>query len=436
MITQQEFTSRQDRLLAQCPPDSVCVIPSSTLVTRSRDTEYKFRQNSYFWYLTGFAEPDSVLLLSNHSRHPSAYRAMVCQAKDEHAEVWHGRRLGAQQALGQFDLDEAYENDQLDTILDEWLDGHSHVFFPLGEEAWAEKQVMESFQRLRNNPRKFLVPQHLSDPRPLLDEMRVFKSAAEIATMKAAAKMTSEAHCRAMQFARPGCYEYQLAAEIHHHIAMAGAHYPAYGTIVGSGENACILHYTENTDLIEDGNLVLIDAGAEYQGYAADITRTFPVSGKFTEAQAKVYQIVLKAQEAAIDLLKPGVTLTQANEASSKILIAGLIELGILNGTVEENLENQAYRAFYMHGLGHFLGLDVHDVGVYKIDGEDRPLKPGMVLTIEPGLYLPNHETVPEDYRGIGVRIEDNIVITAQGTEILTASVPKSIADIEALMSN
>ncbi|NMH59168.1 Xaa-Pro aminopeptidase [Alteromonas ponticola] len=435
MITPQEFTSRQDRLLAQCPENSVCVIPAATLVTRSRDTEYKFRQNSYFWYLTGFAEPDSVLLLSNHSRHPSCYRAMVCQAKDEHEEVWHGRRLGTQQALSQFNLDEAYESDQLAAVLDEWIDGHDHVFFALGEEAWAEQQVMASLQRLRSNPRKFAAPIHLSDPRPFLDEMRLFKSAAEIATMKAAAKMTSEAHARAMKFAHAGCYEYQLAAEIHHLIAMAGAHYPAYGTIVGSGENACILHYTENADQIDDGKLVLIDAGAEYQGYAADITRTFPVNGKFTDAQAKVYNIVLKAQEAAIALLKPGVTLGEANQASSKILVEGLIELGILNGSVEENLENQAYRAFYMHGLGHFLGLDVHDVGVYKIAGEDRPLKPGMVLTIEPGLYLPAHETIPEAYRGIGVRIEDNIVITAKGAEVITANVPKSIAAIEKLMS-
>ncbi len=435
MIKQQEFIARQDRLLAQCPPNSVCVIPSSALITRSRDTEYSFRQNSYFWYLTGFAEPDSVLLLSNHARHPSGYRAMVCQPKDEQAEVWQGRRLGPQQALNQFNLDEAYESEQLATVLTEWLHNHDHIYFPLGEEEWAEKHVLAALQSMRENPRKFAAPTHLSDPRTLLDEMRLFKSATEIATMKAAAKMTCEAHCRAMQYAHPGCYEYQLAAEIHHHIAMAGAHAPAYGTIVGSGENACILHYTENSDQIKDGNLILIDAGAEYQGYAADITRTFPVTGKFNEAQAQVYNIVLQAQEAAIALLKPGVTLAQANKVSSEILVKGLIELGILNGSVEENLENQSYRAFYMHGLGHYLGLDVHDVGVYKIEGEDRPLQPGMVLTIEPGLYLPIHDNIPSAYQGIGIRIEDNIVITADGAEVLTAEVPKTIADIEALMS-
>ncbi len=434
MIKQQEFIARQDRLLAQCPPKSVCVIPSSALVTRSRDTEYTFRQNSYFWYLTGFAEPESVLLLSNHPRHPSGFRAMVCQPKDEQAEIWHGKRVGAQQALNQFNLDEAYESDQLDSVLNEWLHDHDHLYFPLGEEDWAEKQVLAALQCLRENPRQFSPPLHLSDPRPLLDEMRLFKSAAEIATMKAAAKMTCEAHCRAMQYAQPGCYEYQLAAEIHHHIAMAGAHAPAYGTIVGSGENACILHYTENTDQVVEGDLILIDAGAEYQGYAADITRTFPVSGKFSEAQAQVYSVVLQAQEAAIALLKPGVTLAQANEVSSKILVEGLIDLGILIGSVEENLANQAYRAFYMHGLGHYLGLDVHDVGAYKVEGKDRPLQPGMVLTIEPGLYLPAHDNIPRPYQGIGIRIEDNIVITADGAEVLTADVPKSISAIEALM--
>jgi len=253
--------------------------------------------------------------------------------------------------------------------------------------------------------------------------------------MKAAGEISARAHKRAMQFASPGCFEYQLEAEIHHEFAMAGARSPAYSTIVGSGNNACILHYTQNNGQINDGDLILIDAGAEYQGYAADITRTFPANGKFTHAQREIYSLVLKAQKSVLDMLAPGVTLSQAMLHSAEIITQGLVDLGVLEGSVAENLEDESWRHFYMHGLGHFLGLDVHDVGNYKVEGEDRPLKPGMVITIEPGVYISQDSDAPDKYKGIGVRIEDDVVITATGVEILTSDVPKEIDEIEALMA-
>lgn len=434
MINHQEFIARQDRLLAQCKPNSICLIPAASLVTRSRDTEYVFRQHSDFWYLTGFNEPDAWLILSNHPKLGNSYRAMVCQPKDKDAEVWHGRRLGAEAALEQFSLDEAFERDQIEGVLGELLHGHEHLYFAQGEIALADALVQDAMESLRQSPKEYLAPRCIEDVRPILHEMRVFKSACEVATMKAAAQITANAHKRAMQFAYPGCQEYQLEAELHHEFAMAGARSPAYGTIVGSGENACILHYTENSDVVNDGELILIDAGAEYQGYAADITRTFPVNGKFSEPQREVYSWVLKAQETVLAMLGPGVTLSEAMNKSVEVITEGLVDLGLLSGTVTQNLESKAWRDYYMHGLGHFLGLDVHDVGDYKANGKDRPLKPGMVLTVEPGIYVSPDSNAPEKYKGIGVRIEDDVVITATGVDVLTSDVPKQIDEIEALM--
>ncbi len=434
MIKQEEFIARQDRLLAQCQPNSICLIPAASMVTRSRDTEYLFRQHSDFWYLTGFNEPDTWLILSNHPRLGNGYRAMVCQPKDQDAEVWHGRRLGAEAALERFSLDEAFELDQLDDALSELIYGHEHLYFAQGELALADAMVQDVMDSLRRSPKEYLAPRSMHDVRPLLHEMRVFKSACEVATIRAAAQISANAHKRAMQFAYPGCQEYQLEAELHHEFAMAGARSPAYGTIVGSGENACILHYTENNDVVNEGELILIDAGAEYQGYAADITRTFPVNGTFSEPQREVYAWVLKAQETVLSMLRPDVTLAQAMKASVEVITQGLVELGILSGTLESNLESKAWRDYYMHGLGHYLGLDVHDVGDYKSDGKDRLLRPGMVITVEPGIYISADSNAPDKYKGIGIRIEDDVVITASGVDILTSDVPKQIDEIEALM--
>lgn len=434
MISQKQFRQRQSRLLSRMAPDSVLVLPSARLLTRSRDTEYAFRQHSDFWYLTGFEEPDSWFLLSNHSRYTGDYRGMVCQPKDPVAEIWQGRRLGPEQAVDRFGLDEAYSLDELDDVLLEWLDGHDKIYFAQGEFDYADDAVKTALNTLRNSPKQYRGPQILVDSRPLIHEMRLIKSSAEIAEMQIAADISARAHCRAMRFAHLGCYEYQLEAELHHEFAMSGARHPAYGTIVGGGVNACILHYTENRDEIADGSLILIDAGAEYNGYAADITRTFPVNGKFSEPQAALYQLVLDAQITALNILKAGVTLPDVTEKVIKVIASGLCKLGLLSGSVDEVLTEQSWRRFFMHGLGHYLGLDVHDVGDYILDGQPRPLETGMVITVEPGLYIPDELDIPELYRGIGIRIEDNIVITEDGYEMLTAGVPKTIDAIEALM--
>ncbi len=433
MISPQEFIARQHRLLALCEPESVCVIPAASLVTRSRDTEYTFRQDSDFWYLTGFAEPDSWLLLSNHSQFSDPYRAMVFRPKDKQAEIWQGRRLGVNAGLSEFSLDEAFVSDELPHVLEEWLGGHDHVYFPFGNMA-ASTEIQRACTTLAAAPKENLAPGALHDILPLIHEMRLFKSSCEVALMKAAGKISARAHCRAMKFAHPGCFEYQLEAELHHEFAMSGARSPAYGTIVGSGDNACILHYTENADEVKDGDLILIDAGAEYFGYAGDITRTFPVSGTFTQPQREIYQLVLDAQMAVLDRIGPGMTLTEAGNVAAEVITEGLIKLGLLSGSVAENLEALSYREFFMHGIGHYLGLDVHDVGDYRLDGEERPLQPGMVITIEPGIYIAPDADVDAQYRGIGVRIEDNLVITATGADVITSDVPKEIDQIEALM--
>lgn len=436
MISAQEFIARQDRLLAQCEPNSVCIIPAAGIVTRSRDTDYLFRQDSNFWYLTGFEEPNAWLILSNHPRYGERYRAMVVAAKDKSAEIWSGKRLGAEAALSRFSLDEAFELQELEDALLESLQGHKNVYFALGQNRANDALFKVAMSTLQDAPKESLAPVSVHDFRPILHEMRLFKSACEVAVMKAAGEISARAHKRAMQYATPGCFEYQLEAEIHHEFATAGARSPAYSTIVGSGENACILHYTQNDAEIKDGDLILIDAGAEYQGYAADITRTFPANGKFSQPQRDIYSVVLKAQQSVLAMLGPGVTLSEAMLHSAEVITEGLVNLGILQGSVAENLEQETWRDYYMHGLGHYLGLDVHDVGNYKIEGEDRRLKPSMVITVEPGIYISEDSDVPEQYKGIGVRIEDDVVITATGIEILTADVPKEIEEIEALMAS
>ncbi|MDC8830207.1 Xaa-Pro aminopeptidase [Alteromonas gilva] len=435
MLNAKQYRQRQTRLLRRMPPNSIMLVPAAQLVTRSRDTEYVFRQHSDFWYLTGFNEPEAWLLLSNHERYGGDYRVMVCLAKDPHTEIWQGRRLGPEQAAETFKLDEAYPTDALSELLPEWLDGHEALYFAQGECDFADEVVFTALATLRDAPKQNRAPQQLIDSRPLLHTMRMLKSRDEIEVMRTAAEISARAHCRAMQFAQPGCFEYQLEAELHHEFAMAGARQPAYGTIVGGGENACILHYTENSDEIMDGTLILIDAGAEYNGYAADITRTFPVNGTFSAPQAELYQLVLDAQLAALNEIKAGVTLPDVTQVVIGVITEGLCKLGLISDSVEEALAAQHWRRFFMHGLGHYLGLDVHDVGDYVHNGEPLPLQTGMVITVEPGIYIPNDTDIAPQYRGIGIRIEDNIVITNDGYDMLTGGVPKTIADIEALMA-
>ena len=430
-----EFLTRQKHLLQEMQPNSICVVPASHLVTRSRDTEYPFRQDSYFQYLCGFPEPEAWLVLSNHQVYAESLCVLFCLDKDPAMEIWHGRRVGPKKAKQQFAVDMAFALDELDERLLDLIDGHQHLYFAQGHNVDADELIFSILQQLRDASRQGKQPpSSLIDVRIILNEMRLIKSANEIEMMRQAAAVATQAHIRAMQFVESGKNEYHLEAEIHHEFAMQGAKYPAYGTIVGSGNNACILHYTENNQGLKDGDLVLIDAGCEWQGYASDITRTFPISGQFSPEQTQLYQLVLDAQLAAFEMIKPNNVIKQASDAAIAVITQGLIDLNILKGELADNIERQTYRRFYMHGLSHWLGLDVHDVGDYKIDGQIRPLKLGMVLTVEPGIYIAPDADVESKWCGIGIRIEDNLLITESGHENLTLAAPKTVSDIEALM--
>ncbi|MFT4937385.1 MAG: Xaa-Pro aminopeptidase [Paraglaciecola sp.] len=439
MIELSEFSSRRKKLLAAMQANSICVVPAAHLVTRSRDTEYPFRQDSYFHYLSGFPEPEAWLVLSNkRAQQPESkgLSILFCLDKDPSAEIWHGRRCGPEIAKDKFGLDMTFSLDDLDEKLTELVDGHQNLYFAQGHSADADAQVFSILEELRGAPKQSkTAPGNIVDVRPILDEMRLYKSPAEAALMRVAATISCAAHIRAMQFSQAGKFEYQLQAEIQHEFALQGAKDPAYGSIVGSGHNACILHYTENSDELKNGDLVLIDAGCELQGYAADITRTFPVSGRFSTAQKQLYQLVLDSQLAAFELIKPGSNIKLASDRAIEVITEGLIELGILQGDLADNITQQKYREFFMHGLSHWLGLDVHDVGNYKIDGRERPFEAGMVLTVEPGIYIAPDAQVDKRWRGIGIRIEDDLLITETGHENLTEAAPKHLDDIEKLMN-
>nr|WP_091991733.1 Xaa-Pro aminopeptidase [Pseudoalteromonas denitrificans] len=433
MMDITEFKTRRDNLLQKMDPNSIAIIPAGVELTRSRDTEFPFRQDSDFLYLTGFLEPEAVLVLSPSLENQST---LFCRNKDKIAEIWCGRRVGPEQAKDQYLFDQTYALSELKDTLLTLVNGHSVLYYGQGTYADFDEQIWQLLNTLRGGPKKgYKAPAIIKDVRSLVHEMRLFKSENEIDLMRRAALISVQSHIRAMKFSKSGAFEFQLEAELHHHYAMNGARYPAYGTIVGSGDNANILHYTENSDVLKENDLVLIDSGCELEGYAADITRTFPVSGQFSPAQKQLYQLVLDAQLAALEYYKPGFTLKQASVAATKVLTQGMINLGLLEGELNELIQKEAYKAFYMHGLGHWLGLDVHDVGEYKLDEKDRVFEPGMVLTVEPGLYVAKDSQAPEQFKGIGIRIEDNILITAQGHENLTVSLPKTIDEIEKLMA-
>ena len=436
VIPQDEFLQRRERVLSRMPQNTVAIVSGHSELTRSNDTEYPFRQNSYFHYLTGFNEPDAVLVLTKIEGQPRSL--LFCQNKDPESEVWHGLRLGFHNAVHALAVDEGRDIDSFEDDISELLNGASSVLVLMGEDSVLEAQVRDAIDFLRANERKgYVAPHRIEDLRPTLDAMRQFKSTQELAVMREAARISSDAFKRIMKFCKPGAMEYQLEAELQHEFAMQGAPAPAYGIICGGGANACILHYTDNRDVLHDGDLVLVDAGAEYQGYAADITRTFPINGRFSEEQAMIYNIVLKAQQAAFEHIKPGDTLKAATEAAAKVINDELTLLEILSGDADENFANNRWKKFFIHGLGHWLGLDVHDVGRYKsTDGEPLTFQPGMVLTVEPGIYISRESGVDERWRGIGVRIEDDLVVTEDGFENMTQAVPKTIEEIESWMQN
>ncbi|MGP9498163.1 MULTISPECIES: Xaa-Pro aminopeptidase [unclassified Halomonas] len=432
-IGNEEYRARRDALIAQLPANAAVVLPGASLVTRSHDSEYTFRQNSDFYYLTGITEPDALLVLL--PGHDAGQSIVFCQDRDPTMEAWTGRRLGARGVEAEHGIDQAFENAAREAQLPALLEGRELLYVPLdnpdalgiAEEAFSFAQV--GLRRGRAPLKGWL------DVSALIHAMRLIKSEAEIALLRHAAAISAQAHVRAMQASRPGLYEYQLQAELEHEFVWQGGSGPAYSTIVGGGANACVLHYIENRAALTNDSLVLIDAGAEFELYAGDITRTFPVNGQFSEAQRALYQVVLSAQERAVAAIKPGATLVDVHQNVVEDLTAGLIALGLLEGDVQARIDDESYRRFYLHSTSHWLGLDVHDVGSYRLDEKTpRPLVAGMVLTIEPGLYIPDAEDVPPAYRGIGIRIEDNVVVTDEGYENLTAGVPKGMADIEALM--
>ncbi|MBV4367300.1 Xaa-Pro aminopeptidase [Erwinia phyllosphaerae] len=433
-MTQQEFVRRRQALLAKMVPASAAVIFAAPEATRSNDSEYPYRQNSDFWYFTGFNEPEAVLVLIKSAENHS-HSVLFNRVRDLTAEVWFGRRLGQDAAPEKLSVNRALPYDAISEQLPQLLNGLDVVYHAQGLFAEADALLFGALEKLRRGARQNLsAPATLIDWRPWVHEMRLFKSPEELAVLREAGRISALAHTRAMQQCRPGMFEYQLEGEIQHEFNRHGARFPSYNTIVGSGENGCILHYTENESRMRDGDLVLIDAGCELKGYAGDISRTFPVNGKFTAPQRAVYDIVLASLYRALALFRPGTSIREVNAEVVRIMVTGLVELGVMKGDVDTLIAEQAHRQFYMHGLSHWLGLDVHDVGFYGNE-RDRKLEPGMVLTVEPGLYIAPDADVPVEYRGIGIRIEDDIVITKDGNENLTDSVIKEADEIEALMA-
>lgn len=433
-ISKAEFARRRKNLMGMMDKHTIAIIPGAREVTRSRDTEYPFRQNSDLFYLTGFEEPDAVLVLVPGRRQGQV--VLFCRERDPDMELWNGYRLGPEGAVAYLGVDDAFPIDDLDEILPGLIEGTQRIYYSMGHDDVFDQRVMGWVNQIRKLVRTGAAPPaDFTDLAFLLHEQRLIKSAAEVRVMRKAGEISAAAHVRAMQECQPGRYEYHLEAAIQHTFAEHGARFPAYNSIVGSGANACVLHYTENASKMRAGDLVLIDAGCEYQGYAADITRTFPVSGQFSTEQRAIYDLVLEAQRAAIAKVRPGNTWNQPHDATVRVITRGLINLGLLRGKERELIKAEAYRDFYMHRAGHWLGLDVHDVGEYRVDGRWRQLEPGMVLTIEPGIYVAADNTkVPKRWRGIGVRIEDDVVVTEQGCDVLTGDVPKRADEIEALM--
>lgn len=399
---------------------------------RNRDSGYPFRFDSYFYYLTGFAEPEAVLVLVAGKAPRSI---LFCREKNMEREIWDGFRYGPEKAREVFGFDEAHPIDKLDELLPDLLADQPAVFCDVGADAEWDGRVIGWINKVRAKVRSGVAaPTGIRDVREFLDDMRLVKDAYEIDTMKRAADISAQAHARAMRATKPGRHEYEIEAELLHEFRRQGAQSPAYTSIVAGGANACVLHYVQNDAVLKDGDLLLIDAGCELDGYASDITRSFPVGGRFSGPQRDIYELVLAAQSAAIAQVKPGNQWEDPHDAAVKVLVQGMIDLGLCKGTVDSVIESGDFRRFYMHRTGHWLGMDVHDAGDYKRDGEWLKLKPGMVLTVEPGCYVRPGEGVPEKFWNIGVRIEDDALVTPSGCEIITAAAPKKIGDIEALM--
>jgi len=435
MITRKEFIRRRKQLMRMMGKNSIAIIPTATEQLRNRDVEFPFRADSDFYYLTGFHEPDAVAVLI--PKRPHGEYLLFCRERDPCMETWNGLRAGTQGAIDSFDADDAFPFSDIDDILPGLMESCDRVYYTMGSRPQFDQRVMDWINRLREGARTGMrTPDKFVSLEHLLHDMRLYKSRSEIRVMRTAAKVACAAHRRAMQACCPGVREYEIEAELLYEFRRAGM-VPAYSSIVGGGANGCILHYTENSAPLNDGDLLLIDAGAEYDCYASDVTRTFPVNGRFSEAQKALYEVVLAAQTAAIRKVRPGNHWNDPHEAAVRVLTRGLLKLGILKGKLAALLRKHAYRRFYMHRTGHWLGMDVHDVGDYKVGNEWRVLEPGMVLTVEPGLYIPaGSRGVARKWWNTGIRIEDDVLVTRDGPDILTDAVPRTIAGIEALMTH
>ena len=434
MIDRKEFARRRKQLMRIVGRDAICIVPAAAERLRNNDSAYPYRQDSDFHYLTGFGEPEAVLALIPGREHGEAI--LFCRERDAEREAWDGPRAGAEGAVQDYGMDDAFPIADIDDILPGMIEGRSRVYYHFGRDAEFDVKLIGWVNRVRSEvkrgaraPHEFVALGHV------LHDLRLYKTRDELRVMRKAAKIASEAHVRAMRHARPGMNEHEIEAELLHTFRRNGA-VPSYEPIVGGGVNGCVLHYRANNAPLKDGDLLLIDAGAEFQCYASDITRTFPVNGRFSPEQRALYDIVLAAQRAAIAQVRPGRSFEAYHEAAVRTICAGLVKLGLLKGSVEKNIREQSYRRFYMHKTGHWLGLDVHDVGDYRIDGEFRELEPGMVVTVEPGIYIaPDAKGVAAKWRGIGIRIEDDVVVTRDEPEVITSGVPTDPDEIEALMA-
>ena len=426
------YIERRKRL-ADAMGEGVTILRTAPEQIRNRDAHHPYRFDSYFYYLSRFTEPDAILVITSG---PAPKTILLCRDKDIEREIWDGFRYGPDGARESFEIDEAYSIAQADQLLPKLLENQATLFYEVGADPSWDSKVMGWLNAVRAQARSGVTaPTEIHDVRSILDEMRLVKDEYEIDTMARAARISARAHVRAMQLTRPGLKEFEVEAELLHEFRRSGAQSPAYTSIVAGGENACVLHYIENNAVLKDGDLLLIDAGCELDGYASDITRTFPVNGKFSGPQRDIYELVLAAQAAAIEQVKPGNEWEDPHRAAVRVLVQGLIDFGLCQGTPDSVIESGDYRKFYMHRTGHWLGMDVHDVGDYKRDGTWRKLQPGMALTVEPGCYIRPADDIPSAFRGIGIRIEDDAIVTSTGCDIITGGVPKTVADIETLMA-
>ena len=435
MITQKEFSQRRQQLIKQLPADSIAIIAAAPEIFRNNDNHYTYRQDSSFYYLTGFAEPEAVAIIIP-GRVEGEF-VLFNRVRDESMETWYGYRAGQDGACEDYNAKQAYPIETFEEKLPELLSSKKQLFYAFSQSDQLETIIRNSIGQLSRKVRAGVnAPDEILNLENIIFEMRLIKSDTEIAMMRKAAEISSQAIIAAMQSCQPEQSEYELEAELRYVYGKNGSRTVAYDPIVASGNNACILHYNDNNQKVNDGDLVLIDAGCEYQYYAADITRAFPVNGKYSDEQSAIYELVLKSQLAVIDIVKPGLAWPELQKMAARVITEGLIELGILNGDLETLIENKDYFQFYMHQSGHWLGMDVHDVGKYNQNGQWRTLQAGMVLTVEPGIYIKaGSENIDKKWWGIGIRIEDDVLVTKNGSDVLSKDVPKTIPDIETLMS-